>query len=113
MSSSPFRRNWAIACQALALGVLTFLLYLPVRDHDSQIIDDPEYVFQNQHVATGLNFSNVGWAFTAVHSNNWHPVTWLSHMLDCQLFGLNPGMHLLVNSAFHTANSLLLLALLL
>src|SRR5436309_13316058 len=51
---------------------------------------------------------SVAWAFRTCHSGNWHPVTWLSHMLDCQLFGLKPGYHHLMNVVFHTANTLLL-----
>ena len=59
-------------------------------------------------VRAGLTWPGVKWAFTAVHSSNWHPLTWLSHMLDCQLYGLNPRGHHLTNVVFHLANTLLL-----
>lgn len=74
--------------------------------------DDHVYVVGNPSVKAGLTHSGVVWAFTAVHSYNWHPLTWLSHMLDVQVFGLNPTGHHLVNILFHVANSLLLFGIL-
>jgi tetratricopeptide (TPR) repeat protein len=97
---------------SLALGLVTFFLYFPVRNQDFQRMDDPDYVYQNPHVTSGLTTDNAAWAFTHSHSSNWHPLTWLSHMLDCQLFGLNAGAHHLVNAALHAINSALLLLLL-
>ena len=74
--------------------------------------DDPGYVFQNDIVLQGLTRGNVWWAFTSVgKENNWHPLTWLSHMLDISLFGTNPLGHHLVNLALHICNTLLLFAL--
>jgi Flp pilus assembly protein TadD len=70
--------------------------------------DDPEYVTDNMHVSTGLTAPNVAWAFTTAHSSNWHPLTWLSHALDCQLFGLAPAGHHLTSLLLHVANTLLL-----
>jgi hypothetical protein len=70
--------------------------------------DDNEYVYENINVATGISSENLIWAFTSSHSNNWHPVTWISHMLDCQLFGLQPGWHHLINLFFHICNVTLL-----
>lgn len=70
--------------------------------------DDDLYVTNNLHVKTGLTYRNMLWAFTTMEASNWHPVTWLSHMLDCQIYGLNPRGHHLTNVLFHIANTLLL-----
>jgi Tfp pilus assembly protein PilF len=70
--------------------------------------DDLEYVVKNKMVGAGLTWEGIKWAFTTTFQWQWHPVTWLSHMVDVQLFGMKPGMHHLVNLFFHTANSLLL-----
>jgi tetratricopeptide (TPR) repeat protein len=96
----------------LALTVLTLVVFAPVRHHDFVSFDDPLYVSENPHVARGLTPSAVAWAFTSGYAANWHPLTWLSHMLDVQVFGLAPGPHHLVNLFLHTANVLLLFALL-
>ncbi len=96
----------------LALAVLTVAVYLPVRDFAFVEVDDPAYVYENPHVRAGLTWAGVAWAFTTGHAANWHPVTWLSHMLDVELFGLNPGAHHLVNVALHVVSVLLLLMLL-
>ena len=69
--------------------------------------DDDLYVYQNSFVLAGINWESVKWAFTTFHSANWHPVTWLSHMLDASIFGSSPGGHHLVNVIFHVANSVL------
>ena len=95
------------------LGVLLFfvslLLYLPVLHHDFlKLWDDDAYVTDNPHVRTGLTLANIRWAFTSFEQSNWHPVAWLSHMLDCQLFGLNAGAQHAVNLLLHAANVLLL-----
>jgi protein O-mannosyl-transferase len=91
------------------LVVVTLLLYLPVVHHEFiQGWDDDAYITQNIHVRSGLKLANIAWAFTSFEQSNWHPVTWLSHMLDCQLFGLNSGAHHYVNVLLHAANGLLL-----
>jgi tetratricopeptide (TPR) repeat protein len=91
------------------LVVVTLLLYLPVVHHEFiNGWDDDDYVTRNSHVSSGLKPSNVAWAFTSFELSNWHPVTWLSHMLDCQLFGLNSSAHHYVNVLLHAANVLLL-----
>ena len=74
--------------------------------------DDPEYVTANPHVQSGLTWKGVIWAITTGAASNWHPLTWISHMLDCQLYGLNPIGHHLTNVLFHLANSILLFLLL-
>jgi len=70
--------------------------------------DDGVYVYENAYVKNGLTGAGLAWAFKTFHGGNWHPLTWLSHMLDCELFGLRPGMHHLINLLFHLANTLLL-----
>jgi tetratricopeptide (TPR) repeat protein len=70
--------------------------------------DDPDYVTQNTHVNTGLTRQNVVWAFTEMHSNNWHPLTWLSHQLDCTLFGSAAAGHHLTSLLLHVVNTILL-----
>ena len=92
----------------LALGLATLAVYLQTSGHGFIRLDDGQYVYENPMVEAGLTASGLAWAFTTFTAANWHPLTWLSHMLDCQLFGLNAGAHHLVNVAFHLANSLLL-----
>ncbi len=93
------------------LVLATLLLYGRVTHHEF-VWDDSAYVTKNIHVSTGLNLGNVVWAFTSFHQGNWHPLTWISHMADCQLFGLNSGPHHLVNVVLHAVNVLLLFWLL-
>jgi len=90
------------------LVTTTLLLYLPVIHHDFIYYDDRGYVTDNVHVLSGLTLNNIAWAFTTFEQYNWHPLTWISHMLDCQLFGVNPGPHHYVNVCLHAANALLL-----
>jgi tetratricopeptide (TPR) repeat protein len=98
---------------ALLLALVTLAIYLPVL-HDGFVnYDDDDYVTTNRMVKNGLTPAGIHWAFTTFHSANWHPVTWLSHMLDCQLFGLNPAAHHFVNALIHSANAALLFILLL
>ena len=95
------------------LVLATLLLYSPVTHHNFlDYFDDDFYVTNNIHVNTGLNLGNVVWAFTSFSEANWHPLTWISHMADCQLFGLSSGPHHLVNIVLHAANVLLLFLLL-
>jgi protein O-mannosyl-transferase len=90
------------------LCFITTFIYRPVRNHSFIILDDETYVAKNIHVNQGFSIQNIIWAFTTCHAANWHPVTWLSHMLDSQLFGLNPGQHHLTNLFFHVLNTVLL-----
>ena len=92
----------------LFLVLLTSVVYFQVKDHDFINLDDADYVTGNPHVKAGLTLESVKWAFTSYYDYNWHPLTWLSHMLDVQLFKLNPGWHHLTNLFFHIANTLLL-----
>jgi tetratricopeptide (TPR) repeat protein len=104
-------KKWQLlACALLSLASLA--AFADLRTHQFTNFDDPDYVSENLQVQEGLTLQGVAWAFTSTHASNWHPLTWLSHMLDCQLFGLHPGAHLLINLFFHIANTLLLFLLL-
>ncbi len=92
------------------MAVLT--VYFQVVEHDFMRFDDDLYVYENPHVIRGISWAGVGWAFTSMRTSNWHPLTWLSHMLDCQLFGLNAGYHHLTSVFLHILNSILLYLLL-
>ena len=83
-----------------------------MRHHGFVDYDDDDYVFDNPMVRGGLSGPGLMWSLADQHAANWHPLTWVSHMLDCQLFGLNPGAHHLVSVLFHCANAVLLLLLL-
>ncbi|MHC4397095.1 MAG: tetratricopeptide repeat protein [Planctomycetota bacterium] len=96
----------------LFLVGVTTLAFMSVANHDFLNYDDNEYITDNPHVCSGLNWPNVRWAFTSTVSNHWHPITWLSHMLDCELFGLNPAAHHLVNLLLHVINTILLFLIL-
>ncbi len=93
-------------CVALVATVLA--VFGQVIHFDFINVDDNLYVYQNPHVASGLTWNGFLWAFTQAHAANWHPLTWLSHMLDCQVHGLNPGGHHLTNVILHAANAVLL-----
>jgi hypothetical protein len=99
-----------LACLALAAGTLA--LYWPVTGFPFINFDDNEYITDNPVTTAGLTWHGLVWAFNGIHVGNWHPLSWLSHMLDCQLFGTNAGGHHLVNVLYHTANTLLLFAFL-
>jgi len=110
MTNIKLTRRDGLVCLILAL--VTVAIYWQLRTAHFVIYDDDDYVTDNLHVQAGLTWKGVAWAFTSGEAANWHPLTWLSHMLDCQLFGLDAGKHHLVNVLFHVANSLLLFVLL-
>src|SRR5207302_210805 len=83
-------------------------VYAQVARHDFINFDDPDYVVTNPHVSSGLSAANIAWAFTHYHASNWHPLTWISHMVDVSLFGLDGGKHALVSVVFHAINTVLL-----
>ena len=91
----------------LGLAAVTFALYAQVIGHQFITLDDPTYIQENPMVNRGVTFAGLAWAFTTFHAANWHPLTWISHMIDCQLFGMNAGHQLLVNALIHVANTLL------
>jgi tetratricopeptide (TPR) repeat protein len=93
---------------SLFLLVAVLAVFWPVQDHGFVNFDDGTYICNNSQVRNGLTWRGVAWAFTTTHANFWHPLTWLSHMLDCELYGLNPAGHHLTNLLLHMANALLL-----
>ena len=101
------RRHSAFAV-ILFLIITTFAVFWQVRNHEFVILDDGKYVTENSHVRDGLTWEGLVWAFTTTHANFWHPLTWISHMLDCELYGLEPAGHHLTNLLIHIANTLLL-----
>ncbi len=92
----------------LALAIVTMAVYWQVHGFDFLNYDDGDYVTDNSHIQDGLTRKSIIWAFTTAHAVNWHPMTWMSHMLDYQIFKLWAGGHHLTNLLFHIANSLLL-----
>jgi tetratricopeptide (TPR) repeat protein len=92
----------------LGLAVMTFAIYAQVIGHQFITLDDPTYIRENPNVNRGVTLAGLAWAFTTFHASNWHPLTWISHMIDCQFFGTNAGRHLLVNALIHTANTSLI-----
>jgi protein O-mannosyl-transferase len=111
-TSQPFQKSardrWTVLAIVVSLGALTWLVFGQTFHFDFINFDDGSYVVKNPQVNRGLTNEGVIWAFTHFHSGNWHPLTWLSHMLDCQLFGLNAGPHHLVNVSIHAATAILL-----
>ncbi len=113
MTTTEHRRtNPAFIAKALSITIGMLLLvgsiYWQTGTHQFVNFDDNEYVTHNEMVVRGITYESFIWAFTTFHAGNWHPLTWLSHMLDCQLFGLNPGRHHFINVIIHALNSILL-----
>ncbi|MDY6791266.1 MAG: tetratricopeptide repeat protein [Thermodesulfobacteriota bacterium] len=100
------KRTDILICFFLVL--ITFCVYSQLKDHSFITYDDDLYVTKNFHVQNGLTGESIAWAFSFNDVFYWHPLTWLSHMLDCQLYGLNAGMHHLTNLILHIINCLLL-----
>jgi Tfp pilus assembly protein PilF len=92
----------------VGLTLLTVAVYAPVRGHEFVSFDDPAYVRINPHIAHGLTWEAVRWAFTSRYEANWHPLTWISHMIDVSLFGMDAGAHHVTSLVLHVANTLLL-----
>jgi tetratricopeptide (TPR) repeat protein len=97
----------------LGLAIVTFGIYAQVIGHRFITLDDLSYIEGNPMVNRGVTLRGLAWAFTTFHEANWHPLTWIAHMIDSQLFGMIAGGHLLVNALIHAANTLLLFWLLL
>ena len=93
---------------AIALALATLAVYGQVKNHQFISLDDDLYIVNNPMIAKGLTLEGIKWAFATFHASNWHPLTWISHMFDSQLFGLVAGWHLLVNALIHVLNTLLL-----
>ena len=92
----------------LGLSLLTFAGFEQVRNNDFISYDDFQYVSENVNVKEGLSVESFVWAFTSGHASNWHPLTWISHMIDCQLYGLDPAGHHMTNLLLHTLTVLCL-----
>jgi tetratricopeptide (TPR) repeat protein len=92
----------------LLLIAANFVVFGSIRGHDFIALDDDSYVRENANVSAGLTKDSLHWAFTSFANSNWHPLTWLSHMLDCELFGLEAGKHLMVNLLLHSFSTVLL-----
>ena len=101
-----FSRKVLLACMVLVAA--TVIIYAPVRHFGFVALDDPDYVTDNVHVARGLTWQGAWWALTSTDASNWHPVTWLSHMLDVQLYGMEAGPQHVTNLLIHILNTLLL-----
>ena len=102
---SPSQKK-LIVC--LLLFLATLAVFWQVKNHDFINLDDEQYVTQNPNVRAGLTFKGVAWSFTTAYADFWHPLTWLSHMLDWQLFGPWAGGHHLTSLILHAANAVLL-----
>ena len=97
-------------CIVLAFACLA--IYAQTASHGYVAYDDDQYVYENAWVKAGLTASNIAWAFTTFFYANWHPLTWISYMLDFSLFGASPGAQHVVNLLFHAASALLLFVIL-
>ena len=106
-SHAKFSRSWALALGCL-LAVATLALYHPVNHYPFANADDDSYISDNLHVKYGFEPDTVKWAFTTFRDANWHPLTWISHALDCHLYSLDAGKHHRTNVLLHAANVLLL-----
>ncbi len=106
-------KPWQIAVVCVVLAVVTVVAFRGVRNNDFLTCDDDYYVLENPHVQQGLNPQSIEWAFTTFHQGNWHPLTWISHMVDWKLYGNNPSGHHMTNLYLHAANAVLLFLLLL
>lgn len=95
-----------VVCLILALAVAA--IYGQTMNHEFINFDDDVYIYENPYIKDGLTKKNIKWAFTDAYGGNWHPLTWISHMIDIQVFGKNPGAHHLVNACLHLVNGCLL-----
>lgn len=103
-------RNSFLIC--IVLAAATFAAFEQVRHNEFINLDDPRYITHNSNIKSGITFKSVSWAFRSGYASNYHPLTWISHMLDYRLFGMNPSGHHMVNLLFHIANSVLLFLIL-
>jgi protein O-mannosyl-transferase len=108
--SSRFEKRVIIFC--LLLAAVTLAFYNPIVHNNFVDFDDLSYILKDNHVLGGVTWDTVKWSFTTFRDGNWHPLTWLSHALDCQLFGLNPVGHHYTSLLLHTASVVLLFLLL-
>ena len=97
------KERWQAAAVCVALAAMTFAVFGQTLGHQFIAFDDSGYVYDNPMVSRGLTLKGMAWALTGAHADNWFPLTWISHMLDCQLYGLRPAGHHLTNVLLHTA----------
>jgi protein O-mannosyl-transferase len=105
---ATLNRWWFTVGVCIALAALTWLVFGQTLWHDFINYDDPRYVYENTKITGGVSLSGVAWAFSHIHSMNWHPLTTISHMLDCQFYGLRSGWHHFTNVLLHTIAVILL-----
>lgn len=111
--SDPTRKSRQTALLIyIVLAALTWTVFSQTVGHDFVAYDDQNYVYNNEEITAGITAHGIVAAFTEPHARNWHPITTISHMLDCQIFGLDPAGHHLVNVLLHTATVLLLFSVL-
>src|SRR5207249_2405043 len=103
--------RWTVRL-SLLLALTTLAVFSPIITHRFLSYEDDQYVYANPHVRAGLSREGLAWAATTFHAANWHPLTWLSHMLDCRLFGLDPHGHHLTSLLLHAAYTVVLFLLL-
>ena len=108
VSPAGLNARWLVPGVCIFLAVMVWAVFGQTLGHEFVNYDDDIYVYENPVVARGLSLQGIVLAFTRVHSFNWHPLTWISHMLDCQFYGLSPGGHHLTNVLLHTATAILL-----
>jgi tetratricopeptide (TPR) repeat protein len=110
-STTPAHKPWQIAAVCILLALATAFAYHGVRNNDFLSLDDNNYVSENSHVQQGVTGQSVAWAFTTFQEGNWHPLTWISHMIDWSLYGMHPAGYHVANVCLHAANSILLFLL--
>jgi protein O-mannosyl-transferase len=108
IARSKLTSRWTLTAVCVCLTVVTWVVFAQTLRYDFVNYDDPHYVYQNARITNGINFANVAWAFTHVHAENWHPLTTITHMLDCQLHGLKAGWHHFTNVFLHCVAVVLL-----
>jgi tetratricopeptide (TPR) repeat protein len=108
---TPTHKPWQIAAVCILLALATAFAYHGVRNNDFLSMDDNNYVSENSHVQQGVTQQSLAWAFTTFQEGNWHPLTWVSHMIDWTLYGKDPAGYHVANVCLHVANSILLFLL--
>ncbi|MBD3420024.1 MAG: tetratricopeptide repeat protein [Chitinivibrionales bacterium] len=106
-----YKRNVLLAFSYLSLSIGVLSVFSPTFKYDFINYDDNEYVYENPNIKDGLNLKSTKWAFAEFYAANWHPLTWISHALDIELFGLNPGFHHFTNVAIHVLNALVIFSI--
>ena len=105
---SGLNDRWTVPGVCIFLAAVVWVVFGQTLRHDFVNYDDDVYVYENPEVTQGLTLRGIVWAFSHVYAGNWHPLTWISHMLDCQWYGLHPGGHHLTSVLLHAATAILL-----